>query len=176
MCLKNWDLIILTEFKNKPTFKWLLQNPICLLAFGFGTGLAPKAPGTFGTLPALLFAWLYMLTGLAPVYLSALCIPLFLVGIFFCDKTSDRLGVADYGGIVWDEIVAMLLILSVIPFVWCWWLLAFILFRFFDALKPWPISYFDRTVHGGFGIMLDDLLAVIPTLVCFYLLFFYINQ
>ena len=84
---------------------------------------------------------------------------------------GDRLGVADYGGIVWDEIVAMLLILSLIPLVWYGWVLAFVLFRFFDALKPWPISYFDRTVHGGFGIMLDDLLAVIPTLICFYLLF-----
>ena len=166
----------MTEFKNQPTFKWLLHNPICLLAFGFGTGLAPKAPGTFGTLPALLFAWLYTLSGLAPVYLSVLCLPLFLVGVYLCDKTSDRLGVADYGGIVWDEIVAMLLILSLIPLVWYGWVLAFVLFRFFDALKPWPISYFDRTVHGGFGIMLDDLLAVIPTLICFYLLFFYLNQ
>ena len=152
----------------QPSFKWLLQNPVCFLAFGFGTGLAPKAPGTFGTLPALFLAWLYSLTGLNFLYLAISCIPLFFIGITFCHQASEKLGVSDYGGIVWDEIIAMLLILSLIPTLWLFWGIAFLLFRLFDALKPWPISYFDRTVHGGFGIMLDDLLAVIPTLVCFY--------
>ena len=70
----------------------------------------------------------------------------------------------DYGGIVWDEIVAMLLVLSLIPFKWSWWLAAFVIFRLFDALKPWPIKWFDRRIHGGLGIMLDDLIAAVMTL------------
>lgn len=163
----------MAKLKVDLSFTWLIKNPIAFLAFGFGSGLAPKAPGTFGTLPALFLAWLYSLSGLDFIYLAYLCVPLFFIGIYFCQYTSDLLGVEDYGGIVWDEIVAMLLILSLIPTVWYWWLLAFALFRFFDALKPWPISYFDRNVHGGFGIMLDDLLAIIPTLACFYLVIFF---
>ena len=161
----------MTELKIQPTFNWLTKHPICLLAFGFGSGLAPKAPGTFGTLPALVIAALFYLCGLPGILLALLCIPMFVLGIKICDQTSEQLGVADYGGIVWDEIVAMLLILSLIPVVWYWWLLAFALFRLFDAIKPWPISYFDRTVHGGFGIMLDDAIATIPTLLCFNIIY-----
>ena len=167
--LRKQGMIILANLKEKPTFIWLLRHPVCFLAFGFGSGLAPKIPGTVGTLVALPLAFLFYLTGLSSWVLALLCIPLFVVGISICAKSSDLLGVADYGGIVWDEIVAMLLILSFVPLNWSAWLLAYILFRFFDMLKPWPISYFDRTVHGGLGIMLDDLIAVVPTLLVFYL-------
>lgn len=76
----------------------------------------------------------------------------------------EELGIQDYGGIVWDEIVAMLLVLSLIPFKWSWWLAAFVIFRLFDALKPWPIKWFDQRIHGGLGIMLDDLIAAVMTL------------
>lgn len=85
-------------------------------------------------------------------------------GIRICGYTERELGIQDYGGIVWDEIVAMLLVLSLIPFKWSWWLAAFVIFRLFDALKPWPIKWFDRRIHGGLGIMLDDLIAAAMTL------------
>ncbi|WP_245608553.1 phosphatidylglycerophosphatase A family protein [Stenoxybacter acetivorans] len=152
-----------------PTWRWLCRNPICFLGFGFGTGLAPKAPGTFGTLPALPLAWLvwqchfpFMLNVLIALLLCA-------VGIPICGYTEKMLGRQDYGGIVWDEIAAMFLILMFIPFDWLWWLAAFLLFRFFDAVKPWPIRWFDARVHGGFGIMLDDWIAAAFSLLVLYL-------
>ena len=96
--------------------------------------------------------------------LLLLCIALFFWGIRICGYTEKELGIQDYGGIVWDEIVAMLLVLSLIPFKWSWWLAAFVIFRLFDALKPWPIKWFDQWIHGGLGIMLDDLIAAVMTL------------
>lgn len=134
-----------------------LRNPLHLLAFGFGSGLAPKAPGTFGTLVAIPF---YLL--LQPLPLSAylaLVMLGFVAGIWICDRTSRDLGVHDHGGIVWDEIVGYLFTMSLAP-AGGWWILAgFLLFRFFDILKPWPIRWLDLRVPGGFGIMLDDLMA-----------------
>ncbi|MGB4881800.1 MAG: phosphatidylglycerophosphatase A [Neisseria sp.] len=148
----------------KPTFSWLLKRPICLLGFGFGTGLAPKAPGTFGTLPALPLAALCMALGIEGFWLALLCLFLFIVGISICNHTEAQLGVHDYGGIVWDEIVAMMLILAFIPATWLWWLVAFATFRFFDAVKPQPIKWFDQQVSGGFGVMLDDIIAALMSL------------
>lgn len=145
----------------KPTFSWLIQRPICFLGFGFGSGLAPVAPGTFGTLPALPLAWLCIQLGITGWWLALLCIPLFLIGIYICNETEKQLGIQDFGGIVWDEIVAMMLVLAFIPSTWSWWLMAFILFRFFDAVKPFPIKWFDARIHGGFGIMLDDIIAAL---------------
>ncbi|UOO82444.1 phosphatidylglycerophosphatase A [Uruburuella testudinis] len=145
----------------KPTFSWLKKRPLCLLGFGFGSGLAPVAPGTFGTLPALPMAFVLHLIGVDGWWLAALCALLFVWGIRICNHTERALGIQDYGGIVWDEIVAMLLILAFVPFYWGWWLAAFVLFRLLDALKPWPIKWFDARVHGGFGIMLDDLIAAL---------------
>lgn len=149
----------------KPTFSWLLKNPVRLLGFGFGTGLAPKAPGTFGTLPALPLAWLLLFLGIGKLGLILLSIVLFLIGIWICNVTEHDLGVHDYGGIVWDEIVAMLLILAFVPQTVFWWLMAFLLFRFFDAVKPPPIKWFDQKVSGGFGVMLDDIIAAIMSVV-----------
>lgn len=143
----------------KPTLTWLLEKPICFLGFGFGSGLAPVAPGTFGTLPALPIAALLLALGLGPWGLTVLSVVLFFVGIGICDYTEKALGIQDYGGIVWDEIVAMILVLAWTPTGFWWWVLAFALFRFFDAVKPWPIRFFDAKVHGGFGIMLDDVIA-----------------
>lgn len=144
-----------------PTFRWLLSKPIALLGFGFGTGLAPKVPGTFGTLPALPIAWLLMACGLHTVGLLIISALAFIVGIYICDYTEKALGIQDYGGIVWDEIAAMLLILAVVPATLPSWVAAFALFRLFDAVKPWPIKWFDARIHGGFGIMLDDLIAAL---------------
>ncbi|WP_434779850.1 phosphatidylglycerophosphatase A family protein [Neisseria sp. Ec49-e6-T10] len=162
--------------KINPTFSWLLKHPVCFLAFGFGMGLAPKAPGTFGTLPALPIAFVLLYwCSISPIFLALSCVLLFVLGCYICAYTSDLLGVSDYGGIVWDEIVAMLLLLCCVPLSWFWWLMAFICFRIFDALKPWPISYFDQHVHGGLGIMLDDILAVIPSIVVLYVLSLFVT-
>jgi phosphatidylglycerophosphatase A len=141
------------EPMNKPD----MRNPLHLLAFGFGSGLAPKAPGTFGTLVAVP---IYLLMeGLSlPIYLG-LVVAGSLVGIWICGRTSRDLGVHDHGGIVWDEIIGYLLTMALAPPGWIWLLVGFLLFRFFDILKPWPIRWLDQQVAGGVGIMLDDLLA-----------------
>ncbi|UOO91292.1 phosphatidylglycerophosphatase A [Vitreoscilla massiliensis] len=140
---------------------WLLQRPLCFLGFGFGTGLAPVAPGTFGTLPALPLAGLLLACGFGSWGITVIAILLFAFGVYVCDYTEQALGIQDYGGIVWDEIVAMLLVLAWTPDGFWWWVLAFVLFRLFDAIKPWPIRWFDQRVHGGFGIMLDDIIAAL---------------
>lgn len=144
-----------------PTWAWLLRRPVCWLGFGFGTGLAPVAPGTFGTLPALPLAALWFACGGSAWGLALLCVPLFALGVWICRETERALGVHDYGGIVWDEIVAMLLVLACVPYAWQWWLAAFAAFRFFDAVKPPPIKWFDRRVDGGLGVMLDDVIAAL---------------
>ncbi len=138
-----------------PASVW--RNPVHFLAFGFGLGAAPVAPGTFGTLAALPFFWLMSPLAL-PAYLAVLLV-LGLVGIWLCHVTSRDLGVHDHSGIVWDEIVGYLITLAAAPPGWEWLLAGFVLFRFFDILKPWPISWLDKQVHGGLGIMLDDVLA-----------------
>jgi len=96
-------------------------------------------------------------------YVFFFCIAMFVWGIRICGYTEKELGIQDYGGIVWDEIVAMILVLSFVPFRWSWWFAAFIVFRMFDMLKPWPIKWFDSRIHGGLGIMLDDLIAALMT-------------
>lgn len=153
----------------QPTFAWLCQDPVRLLGFGFGTGLAPRAPGTVGTLPAVFIAGLLLGMGMSKMWLGLLCIPLFFIGIYICHATERALGVHDYGGIVWDEIVAMLLILACIPQGLGWWVSAFCVFRVFDAVKPPPIRWFDRQVSGGFGVMLDDLIAALMSIAVLWL-------
>lgn len=134
-----------------------MKNPTHLLAFGFGLGLAPKAPGTFGTLAALPFFALMQHLSM-PVY-AAIVALMGVIGIYLCDKTARDMGEHDHPGIVWDEVVGMLITMAALPNGWHWWLIAFIAFRFFDIIKPWPIRLLDRHVHGGFGIMIDDVLA-----------------
>ncbi|POZ61858.1 phosphatidylglycerophosphatase A family protein [Chromobacterium alticapitis] len=147
--------------KIKPDWRFLLRNPAHLLAFGFGSGLMRKAPGTWGTLVAYpLFFPLHAL-GVSGWTLAALCLPLFLIGVYICDVTGKALGVHDYGGIVWDEVVGMLLVLAFAPASWMGWLVAFALFRVFDIVKPWPIRWFDERVGGGFGVMVDDVIAAL---------------
>ena len=143
------------------TWQWLVKRPVCFIGFGFGTGLAPKAPGTFGTLPALFIAGLLQGCGLGKFGLAVLSVILFFIGIWICDVTERSIGVHDYGGIVWDEIVAMMLVLACVPQGLGWWLAAFAAFRFFDAVKPPPIRWFDQKVRGGFGVMLDDFIAAL---------------
>ena len=143
------------------TWQWLVKRPVCFIGFGFGTGLAPKAPGTFGTLPALFIAGLLLGCGLGKFGLAVLSVILFFIGIWICDVTERSIGVHDYGGIVWAEIAAMMLVLACVPQGLGWWLAAFAAFRFFDAVKPPPIRWFDQKVRGGFGVMLDDFIAAL---------------
>ncbi len=127
------------------------------LALGFGSGLAPRAPGTAGTLAALP---IYLLVSQLPImsYLGLILV-LSVLGIWICGRTARELGIKDPSVIVWDEIVGFLLTMTAAPPGWAWILAGFVAFRVFDILKPWPISWLDRHVSGGLGIMLDDLLA-----------------
>ena len=153
-----------------PTFKQLFKNPNHLFAFGFGSGLAKKAPGTFGTLAAIPF--FLLLQNLSwPLYLSWLLVT-FALGVLWCDRSSKAMGVHDHGGIVWDEFVGFWITMFMAPAGWVWILIGFILFRFFDILKPWPINWLDKKVHGGFGIMIDDVLAGVYALLVLQLIAF----
>lgn len=151
----------------KPDFRFLLSHPAHFIALGFGAGLAPKAPGTFGSLAALPLFWLLSQANLGLATFGTVIVLGFGVGIWACAITGKNLGVADHGGIVWDEIVAMWLILALVPFGWAEWLGAFALFRFFDILKPWPIRQLDARLKNGLGVMLDDLLAAVYALAIF---------
>lgn len=135
-----------------------LSNPIHMLAFGLGSGLSPKAPGTFGTLAALPIYW-WLLADLAPWLFALVVLISFVAGVYICEKTSQDLGVHDHGGIVIDEWVGMWITLFLVPKGLIWMLIGFALFRFFDIIKPWPIKWLDQHVKGGFGIMIDDVLA-----------------
>lgn len=149
--------------------KLLFSHPAHFFSLGFGSGLSPFAPGTAGSLLAIpLFLALAYFLPLWP--LLAVVGVSFAGGVWFCDVTGKALGVSDYGGIVWDEIVAMWLILAFTPPTWQWFGIAFLLFRLFDIWKPFPIRYFDQHVKGGFGVMLDDLLAAGYALVALKLL------
>jgi len=145
--------------KTQPDLKLLLSHPAHFFALGFGSGLAKKAPGTFGTVAGLPLFWL--ISSHTLFIQLAVITALFLIGIYFCDKTGKALGVSDHGGIVWDEIVAMMLVLTFTPIQWQWWLVAFIAFRLFDIWKPFPIRQCDAKIKGGLGVMFDDLLAAI---------------
>jgi phosphatidylglycerophosphatase A len=151
-----------------------LRNPIHLLAFGLGSGCAPKAPGTFGTLAAIPFWWLFLQDVPLIPYLCVL-IAGFAFGVYLCEQTSKDLGVHDHGGIVWDEWIGLWITYLALPAGIEWIIIGFALFRFFDILKPWPIKWLDEKVHGGFGIMIDDVLAGIFALGCVQGLAFYFS-
>ncbi len=140
---------------GKPQPDW--RNPVHLLAFGLGSGAAPKAPGTFGTLAAV--PLYFLLQPLAPWSYLLVVTAMFFIGVWLCDRTSKDLGVHDHGGIVWDEWVGFLLTLWLAPAGPGWLIGGFVLFRIFDIWKPWPIGWLDRRVGGGWGIMLDDIVA-----------------
>ncbi len=136
------------------------QDPLYFIAFGFGSGLMKPAPGTWGTLAAFPLSLLLAHTSW-PIYILVTILA-FILGVWVCDKVSQDMGVHDYKGIVWDEIVGYLLTMFMAPQGFFWMVLGFLLFRLFDIWKPQPIGYVDRKVHGGLGIMLDDVLAAIP--------------
>ena len=146
---------------SRPDLKFLFAHPAHLIAFGFGTGLAPKAPGTVGTLLGLPLFWAILAVAPDLPNQIILLIAAFLVGIWACARAGRALGVPDHGGIVWDEIVAFALVLVFTPATWVWVAIAFALFRLFDILKPWPIRLADTHLKNGFGVMFDDLLAAL---------------
>lgn len=146
-----------------------LAHPVHLLALGFGTGLAPWAPGTFG---AALGTGLYLALAPLPVIDYALVVAaLFALGVPACGRTARDLGVHDHQAIVWDEVVGVLVSLAACPPGWPWVVLGFAAFRFFDIVKPWPVGLVDRRVPGGIGIMLDDLIAGAYGLACVQIAF-----
>lgn len=133
------------------------KSPSQFLAFGFGSGLSPKAPGTMGTLVAVP---LYLLmAGLDLAAYTVVVLAAFLAGVWICDRASRQLRVHDHPGIVWDEFVGYWLAMWALPATWTWVLAGFVAFRVFDIAKPWPIGWLDKRVKGGFGIMIDDVLA-----------------
>lgn len=162
-----------SAYVNKPTARFMLSHPAHWIAQGFGSGLAPFMPGTFGTL----FAWLSfnVLSSRWPAVFTAanwvlIAATGFAVGIWACFKTGRDLGIADHGSMVWDEIIAFWLVLALLTPAGFWTQLwAFIWFRFFDMVKPVPIGYFDRHFKGGFGVMWDDIVAAFYTLLVFAL-------
>lgn len=153
------------DVAGRPSARFVFSHPAPILAFGFGIGLIPFAPGTFGTLLAFpMHAWLLPRIGdQAFVVLVAV---LFALGVWACHVTGKQLGVHDHGGMVWDETVAFLFVLYFTPASPIWQAFAFLLFRLFDIAKPMPIRHFDRTIRNGLGVMFDDLLAAFYTLLC----------
>lgn len=146
---------------NKVDLRPICKNPLHFIASGFGAGLLP-APGTFGTLVGVLI-YLLIHTQALPMYLG---IVLFLnmIGIFLCEKMNKDFGTDDHPAAAWDEVAAFPIVMIGIPCTWYFIVLGFILFRFFDILKPEPIGWIDRHVHGGVGVMLDDVVAALITL------------
>ncbi len=144
-------------------YRLSVRNPLHWLAVGFGSGLSPKAPGTFGSLAAIPFYYLFLQWFSLPAYLVILVVAFFL-GVWACRSAANAIGEHDHGAIVWDEFIGMWIACIALPSGIVWMLFAFIAFRFFDILKPWPIRWFDENLSGGFGIMMDDVIAGIAAL------------
>jgi|TARA_Y100000310_G_scaffold105217_1_gene103591 phosphatidylglycerophosphatase A len=143
-------------------------RPDYLIAFGFGTGLVPKAPGTMGTLLAVLI-YLLIRELTLPIYLI-LVVACLALGVYLCERVSRDMGESDPRGIVLDEIVGYWIVMIAAPPAWYWIPVGFLLFRAADILKPWPVGWLDRNVGGGLGIMLDDVAAAVIAWVCLYLM------
>lgn len=152
-----------------PPFKEILKHPAMFLGFGLGSGLLKPAPGTWGTLLGLLlFIPILLWSELAAwtVFIASI-----LLGSWICGTAADKIGVHDHGGIVWDEFAGIWLVLLLLPEqTWLMWILAFVFFRVFDIVKPWPINWADTKVDGGAGIMLDDIIAAVYALAVIWLL------
>ena len=142
----------------KANLAFVFSHPAHFIAFGFGSGLAPIAPGTFGSLVGIALAW-WLLPACGNTIYAAILVAWFGIGVWACEVTGKTLGIADYGGIVWDEVVAMMLVLWFVPLTPFWIAAAFFIFRFFDIFKLPPASYFDRQWKHGLGVMMDDIAA-----------------
>lgn len=145
-----------------------LKDPVVFIAVGLGSGLSPVAPGTAGTLLAV--PLVYLLQQQSILVYAAVTLFVLLTGPWICGYAAEKLNAPDHSGIVYDEVAGFLITMFMLPANCLLLLLGFILFRFFDAVKPWPISWLDKNVHGGLGIMLDDVLAGLISLLCLVLL------
>lgn len=153
--------------KNRKIYLRELKDPVVFIAMGLGSGLSPKAPGTAGTL--LTVPLVYFLQQQSILVYALTILFVLATGSWICGYAAKKLQVHDHSGIVYDEVAGFLITMFMVP-VGCYWLLAgFILFRFFDAVKPWPISWFDKNISGGFGIMFDDVIAGLLSLSCLLL-------
>lgn len=157
-----------TTTSRLPDARFLVEHPAHFIALGFGSGLAPRAPGTFGTLVSVALYWL-LATVLPPLAIAFLAIPLFFLGVWACGVTGRNLGVPDHGSMVWDEVVAFLPLAALAAGAWWLQAVAFALFRLFDIWKPYPIRLVERNVKGGLGVMVDDLIAAAYAYVAFIL-------
>ena len=162
------EVLIILIANNTPTFKQLLAHPVQFLAFGFGSGLSKKAPGTMGTLVAV--PLYYVLAKFFEAAYLPILVLVIVCGVWICGKAAEEIGVHDHCGIVWDEIAGYLLTMYWVLFSWQNMILGFILFRLFDILKPQPIYWLDKRIGGGFGIMIDDLLAALMAAACMHLI------
>ena len=142
----------------RPTVAFMLARLSRVIALGFGSGLSPVAPGTVGTIWAWA-SWLVLAKWLSPLEILGVCAAGFALGVWACARTGEALGATDHGAIVWDEVIAFWLVLSLAPGGFAAQAAAFLLFRFFDIVKPPPIRHFDATIKNGFGVMFDDLVA-----------------
>lgn len=151
------------DSERAPSWRELGGDPAQLIAFGFGLGKIPVAPGTFASL-AMLPAYQWLAPRAGDAGLLALVALMFLLGVWACDRAGRALGVPDHGGMVWDEMTAFLLVLFFTPPAPLWQAFAFLLFRLFDVVKPPPIRRLERRLQNGFGVMLDDVIAAFYTL------------
>lgn len=158
--------------QDKDVKKLSLLNPVHFLALGFGSGKAAKAPGTFGTLAAVPVVLLMQQLSLMPYLVITLICS--LAGVYICGQAAKDMGAHDHGAIVWDEVVGLMITMIAVPANWLWLAIGFALFRFFDIIKPWPISWLDAKVDGGFGIMIDDVLAGVFALISLQLMVYYL--
>ena len=157
-----------TTTSRAPDARVLVSHPAHFIALGFGAGLAPKAPGTFGTLAGLGLYWA-LANFLPPLAIAFLAIPLFGVGVWACEVTGRDLGVPDHGAMVWDEIVAFLPLAAIASQSPWFQAGVFVVFRIFDIWKPYPIRRLEANIKGGLGVMIDDVVAAAYTYVLFIL-------
>jgi phosphatidylglycerophosphatase A len=150
---------------NRNRLIW--SNPWVFIACGFGVGTLPVMPGTYGTLLGVGLMWL--LSPLSLWFSIPVLVVLFVSGIFLCGYANRQFGTDDHPAAVWDEVVTFPWVLLGIPLTPVTIVVAFLLFRFFDIIKPWPIRWVDKNMHGGFGVMFDDWLAAIASLIVMHL-------
>jgi phosphatidylglycerophosphatase A len=156
--------------KNRKIFLHELKDPVVFVAVGLGSGLSPMAPGTAGTLLAV--PLVYFLQSQTLIIYTMVTLFVLLTGPWICGYAANKLDAPDHSGIVYDELAGFLITMFMVPANWVLLVIGFLLFRFFDAVKPWPISWLDKNVHGGLGIMLDDVLAGLVSLLCLQMIRF----
>lgn len=164
-----------TTTSPRPDLRFLVAHPAHFIALGFGAGLAPVAPGTFGTLVAIPIVWV-LGHFLAPLMIAACAVPLFFIGVWACEVTGRDLGAPDHGAMVWDEVVAFIPLAALASAAWWLQLIAFAIFRLFDVWKPYPIRDLERHVKGGMGVMIDDVVAAFYAYIVFALFIIFVYR